>query len=142
MDDLSHHVDDVVRAAGGVVTNSAGRIAVVWRPHRQDWSLPKGKQEPEETDEQTALREVLEETGMRTNIAADLGTVSYQDHRGRPKVVRYFHLAVIGGTFTPNDEVSRLDWLTAEAAESRLSYDTDRQVILRFTGRADPDRSD
>jgi 8-oxo-dGTP diphosphatase len=57
---------DLVRAAGGLVTRGAGdgvEVLVVHRPRYDDWSLPKGKAEPGEADEETARREVEEETG-------------------------------------------------------------------------------
>ena len=63
---------DLVRAAGGVVTRAGGRggieVLVVHRPRYDDWSLPKGKVEPGERDEDTARREVEEETGYRCTL--------------------------------------------------------------------------
>ena len=57
-------MNDVVRAAGGVVLNEAGELAVVYRPKYDDWTLPKGKLLPGEAEEDAALREVEEETGL------------------------------------------------------------------------------
>ena len=65
----------MIRAAGGVLRRD-GLIAVVHRPHRGDWSLPKGKLEDGEDDATAAVREVLEETGRRGTIEQDLGTVA------------------------------------------------------------------
>ncbi len=82
-----------VRAAGGIVRREHGdgtEILVVHRPAYDDWSLPKGKLDPGENDAEAAVREVLEETGVRAEITADAGTVEYRDHRDRAKVVRYF----------------------------------------------------
>jgi 8-oxo-dGTP pyrophosphatase MutT (NUDIX family) len=96
-----------VRAAGGVVRR-AGEIAVVHRPRYGDWTLPKGKVEPGESDEECALREVEEETGLRCALVGELGVTRYADEGGRPKTVRFFELRVLRGEFAPNDEADEL----------------------------------
>ena len=79
---------EVVRAAGGVVTRPATdggvEVLVVHRPRYDDWSLPKGKAEPGERDED-ALREVEEETGYRCTLGRRAPPVHYEDRHGRPK---------------------------------------------------------
>src|SRR3954470_19701929 len=64
--------EDVVRAAGGIVwrrdERGAIELVIVHRPRYDDWSLPKGKLERGETEEQGALREVAEETGLRCKL--------------------------------------------------------------------------
>ena len=83
---------NVVRAAGGVVSrpNDRGELEVllVHRPHRQDWTFPKGKVDAGETDEACALREVEEETGLRCTLGSELPHSSHVDHKGRLKIVR------------------------------------------------------
>jgi ADP-ribose pyrophosphatase YjhB (NUDIX family) len=120
----------VIRAAGGVVVRD-GLIAVVHRPHRQDWSLPKGKLEPGESDEQAAVREVLEETGWRAEIRHDLGAVGYVADGGRQKTVRYFVMAADGEEAPLADDVDEVVWLELEQAEPLLTYATDREVLAR-----------
>ena len=60
------------------------------RPRYDDWTLPKGKNEPGERDEDAALREVEEETGFRCTLGDPAGETRYDDSKGRPKVVRYW----------------------------------------------------
>lgn len=124
----------VVRAAGGVVwrpDDLHGRTyAVVHRPEYDDWSLPKGKVNPGETEEAAALREVLEETGTRCRLERDLGTTSYVDRKGRPKIVYYWLMRVLDGVFVPHEEIDEVRWLPFDAALELLSYDRDR-VLLR-----------
>ena len=106
-------------------------LAVIHRPHHQDWSLPKGKRDPGESWQETALREVLEETACRAEIERFAGGTIYTV-KGRPKVVLFWHMAVIDeGPFEPNDEVDRLVWLTPVAALERLDYETERELLTR-----------
>ena len=122
---------DTVRAAGGVVRRG-GEIAVVHRARYGDWTLPKGKAEPGETDEECALREVEEETGFRCSIASGLGSTRYADDRGRPKSVRFFELTVESGAFAPNDEVDDLRWLPPVDALELLTYEGEREIVGRL----------
>jgi 8-oxo-dGTP pyrophosphatase MutT (NUDIX family) len=129
---------DTVRAAGGVVWREgpAGEeVLLVHRPKYDDWSLPKGKLEPGETDEEAAVREVAEETGLQCRLGDEIGSVSYIDRRGRPKVVRYWSMEAGEGEFTPHDEVDAVQWVGLDEARRVLSYDTDRRVLDQFARR-------
>jgi 8-oxo-dGTP diphosphatase len=124
-----------VRAAGGVVwrPGPAGpEVVVVHRPHRGDWSLPKGKIDPGESLEQTARREVEEETGYRCTLGPALGVWTYRDHKQRPKAVWYWAMEATGGAPALNDEVDDIRWLDLDSAARRVDYDTDRAVLRRF----------
>ena len=124
---------EAVRAAGGVVRRG-GDIAVVHRPRYGDWTLPKGKAEPGETDGECALREVEEETGFRCSIRDELGVTRYADDRGRTKTVRFFELTVEGGAFAANEEVDELRWLPLPEALELLTYEGEREVVRRLLG--------
>ena len=123
----------VVRAAGGVVIRHGERgpeVAVVHRPRYGDWSLPKGKRDPGETDEQCAVREVEEETGLRCALGRELLPTRYVDRRGRPKVVRYWEMKVLASRpFLANDEIDELEWVSVDEAVRRLSYPYDAEVV-------------
>jgi 8-oxo-dGTP diphosphatase len=126
--------DDIVRAAGAVLVRD-GLVAVVHRPKYDDWTLPKGKHEPGESDPDAARREVLEETGFRGAIAGDLGTVEYEVVRGGrtlPKTVRYYVMHAIAGVFEAGDEVDELRWLPRDRAMELLTYARDRDVLGRW----------
>lgn len=125
-----------VPAAGAVLwrtDESCGDplIAVIHRARYDDWSLPKGKVDPGETEPVAAVREIIEETGQRSSLGRSLGSVSYPIPRGR-KVVHYWAARGLGGDFTPGDEVDQLVWLPPKEASKRLSYPTDRKVLARF----------
>jgi 8-oxo-dGTP pyrophosphatase MutT (NUDIX family) len=118
-----------IRAAGGVVLRD-GAVLVVHRPRYDDWSFPKGKADHDgEPDEDTALREVLEETGLHCALGKPLPTLTYTDHHGRSKIVRYWCMRVEGGAFEPADEVDEIRWLPPEEARRLLTYDHDRALV-------------
>jgi 8-oxo-dGTP pyrophosphatase MutT (NUDIX family) len=123
----------VVRAAGGVVWRRTGdgavEVVVVHRPHYDDWTMPKGKLDPGETEAECALREVEEETGLRCELGPEVAGNAYTDHKGRPKTVRYWAMTPSSGSFAPNDEVDELRWLPVDEAVALLSYDHDRTVL-------------
>src|SRR5215469_7487029 len=125
----------VIRAAGGVVVrrSKAGEveIAVIHRPEYDDWTLPKGKVEPDEAPEDCALREVREETGYRCELGRPLGCTAYVDRRGRDKVACYWLMEVRGGRFKPGIEVDRLLWLSVDDAVKRLTYSRDRALLMQ-----------
>ena len=122
-----------VKAAGGVVWRRAGdtvAIAVAHRPRYDDWSLPKGKLDAGESWEDAALREVEEEIGVRARLGEELDPVSYEDRKGRAKVVRYWLMEPEDEVaFTPNDEVDELRWLTPAEATELLTYSRDRSLV-------------
>jgi 8-oxo-dGTP pyrophosphatase MutT (NUDIX family) len=126
-------VTGLIRAAGGVVCRPgpAGmtEIAVVHRPSQDDWTLPKGKLEGDETPEAGAIREVEEETGLKVELVRPMGCTAYVDRRGRDKVVLYWVMKVLSGRFLPNHEVDQLRWLTIEKAAGLLTYRADRALI-------------
>jgi 8-oxo-dGTP diphosphatase len=127
-------VKPVVLAAGGVVTRTVadGRteVLLVHRPKYDDWSVPKGKLERGEREDDAARREVEEETGYRCRLLEELGVRRYEDRRGRPKQVRYWHMQPVEpGKFTPSDEVDEIRWLPPDEAVTLLSYEGDRRLI-------------
>lgn len=121
-----------VRAAGGVIVRD-GLVCVVHRPHRADWSLPKGKLDRGESFEDAALREVQEETGLVCTLGEEFPATEYHDQKGRPKVVRYWRMEVLEDPgFAPNDEVDELRWLAPTDAVDLLSYDHDKTLLSRL----------
>jgi 8-oxo-dGTP diphosphatase len=129
-----------VFAAGGILhrrrrrgAQTVDEVAVVHRPRYDDWSFPKGKRDGDESDEETALREVEEETGFRCMLGREVGETRYVDNKGRDKVVRYWLMDAGGAAeepgCVPNHEVDELRWLTPCDAGRLLSYEHDRELL-------------
>jgi 8-oxo-dGTP pyrophosphatase MutT (NUDIX family) len=122
----------LIRAAGGVVCRE-GRdgveVVLVHRPRYDDWTFPKGKADPGESDEDCALREVEEETGLRCELAEELPSTAYRDSKDREKVVRYWRMRAVGGRLHPDHEVDAAEWFPAGDAALRLSYGRDRELL-------------
>ena len=119
-----------MQAAGGVVWRLPGPlIAVIHRPRRGDWSLPKGKLDAGEGFEEAALREVEEETGLTCRLGIELESAFYRDRKGRSKAVRYWLMEAIEGDFEPGEEVDELRWLSPGEAIDLLSYEHDRALV-------------
>jgi 8-oxo-dGTP diphosphatase len=123
-----------VRAAGGVVfrrtRNGKIRVLVAHRPRYDDWTLPKGKADPNETPEETAVREVLEETGNHCRIVAPLGSTRYRVPGG-VKEVTWFAMKPLPDSpgFSKNPEVDQVEWLSSRNLLDRLTYEQDRELI-------------
>ena len=126
---------NVVKAAGGIVCRegSSGEteIVVVHRPAYDDWTLPKGKVDSDETPEECALREVKEETGFRCELGRPVGCTAYVYRRGRNKLACYWVMEVISGRFRPGGEVDRMAWLPVADAVKRLTYERDKALITQ-----------
>lgn len=126
-----------IRAAGAVAWRRQGdrvEVLLVHRPRYDDWSWPKGKRERGETDEQCAVREVREESGVQGRLGPELLSTSYRDRKGRTKVVRYWAIEAAGTPqFHPNDEVDAVRWLSVPEAAALVSYPRDAEVLRSFT---------
>ncbi len=136
---LALHVPDLVMAGGGIVArpgpDGTTEVLLVHRPRYDDWAFPKGKVDPGEAVADAAVREVLEETGYRCALGAEIGAVEYPDAEGRLKVVRYWAMEPGDGEFTPNEEVDQIRWLPDGDALALLTYERDR-ALLRARSRS------
>ncbi len=129
-------VNTAILAGGAVLWRPNGdpavpEVAIIHRPRYDDWSLPKGKVDPGETESVTAVREVHEETGYSAHLGRRLAAVSYPIPGGRKKVC-YWAARCVGGAFIPNAEVDELKWLPVTEAMKQLEYPHDRKVLRRF----------
>ena len=127
-----------IRAAGGLVCRrderGAAEILLVHRPAYDDWSFPKGKLEPGESEEEAAAREVEEETGLRCRLERELTTTRYRDARGRSKTVRYWLMTPVGGRLEAANEVDEARFVPVAEAAALLTYERDRKLLGSLDG--------
>ena len=137
---MSRQVARAEYSSGGVVYRKAGDnaydIALVYRKRHDDWSLPKGHIEEGETREETALREVKEETGLDARIVEPLGEVVYFYRRRNGDLVRktvyHFLLEALSDKFAePTWEVTESRWVPITEAQTLLSYKNDAGVVVK-----------
>lgn len=102
------------------------------RPQYDDWTFPKGKVEPGESDEECAVREVEEETGLRCSRGDELQPTSYLDAKKRRKTVRYWVMEVVAGTLRFEFEVDAARWVTFGEAEALLTYARDVDLLAEL----------
>lgn len=114
------------------------RAAVIGRLDRRGtllWSLPKGHIEPGETAEQTAVREVAEETGIQSRVLHPLGTIDYwfvAEDRRVHKTVHHFLMEALGGELSDEDvEVTEVAWVPLGELEELLAYADERRLVRR-----------
>ncbi len=128
-------------SAGGLVVDDVDKpreeqlAALIGRMDRRGrmlWSLPKGHVEQGETAEQTAAREVAEETGIQGDVLAALGSIDYwfvTDGRRVHKTVHHYLLRFSGGELCDEDvEVTEVAWVPVAELPDRLAYADERRL--------------
>jgi 8-oxo-dGTP pyrophosphatase MutT (NUDIX family) len=120
---------------GGVVVRGDDVIVIVPRGRRRVLGLPKGGPNAGERPEDTAAREVREETGITVSVRERLGQVDYTYRRGGrtiPKTVHFYLCEFEEGDTADHDhEVEDARWMPLAEARRRLSYPGERAMIAR-----------
>ena len=137
-------------SAGGIVyryRDSIPQLVIGRRKRERDshtWTLPKGTPHPGESLEQTALREVCEETGLTVRILSPLESINYTFvQRGTRiyKTVHYFVMEPTGGAFEGHDhEFEEVRWASFDEADQMLSFETERSLVALAATRL-PERA-
>ena len=132
-------------SAGGIVVRGAREgLSLVVGMRRRDrdavtWTLPKGTPNPGETVEETAVREVAEETGLEVRIVAPLDSIEYtfvQSGTRIHKTVHYFLMEPIGGDLAHHDhEFERVRWVSFGEAPDLLTFPTERALVATAADR-------
>lgn len=132
-------------SAGGIVVRYEGGhpwLVVGSRRRERDgrtWTLPKGTPDVGETTEQTALREVTEETGLVCRITGPLDSIEYdfaQSGRRIHKTVFYFLMEPIGGDLSDHDhEFDEVRWIRFDEARTVLTFESERALVAQASAR-------
>jgi 8-oxo-dGTP pyrophosphatase MutT (NUDIX family) len=135
------------KAAGGVIIRTdqpSNQQQVLLVQHRESmtWGFPKGHIDPGESPDQTALREVEEETGVVGRIVDTLPTTRYQFTTRNgvriDKEVAWFLMEQVGiGTQTHAHEVASVRWMQIDAAYENLDFDNNRSILTTALQRID-----
>ncbi|MFP4497104.1 MAG: NUDIX domain-containing protein [Vulcanimicrobiota bacterium] len=141
---------DTQRSSGGVVYKQEGKkfkICMIAKNDKTVWALPKGRVDDGETPEQTAIREVLEETGHRAKVETRLDEIDYyfywrENNTFYHKYV-YFHLMpLVEENARPRDqEADAVVWLTPEEAYSQATYINEKEIIEKVKKIFDASRT-
>ncbi len=123
---------EVIEAAGGIVwlkANEGCKVAIIHRPKYNDWTLPKGKREFGERWQETALREVYEETGCTTRLDSFAGGLIYQVY-DVPKVVLFWNMTTLKNDhIIPNKEIDQCVWMNPKDAIRLMTYDSEKKLL-------------
>lgn len=128
-----------------VYCNEDNQMRLLLIKHKQGghWSFPKGHVEKDETEQETAIREVWEETGVNIQILDDFRQqVNYSPRPGVSKDVVYFlGYASDSNTVRQESEISELQWVNLDAAFAFLTYDNDKMLLGRAMEYIDRNRT-
>ena len=133
-------------SAGGIVIRfvaDSPQLVVGKRRRERDgvtWTLPKGTPNPRETTEETALREVREETGLEVRIIRPFDAIEYFFVQGRTRIhktVNYFLMVPTGGDLGRHDhEFDEVRWIGFDEAATLLTFETERALVARAAAAA------
>jgi len=136
----------VATSAGGIVirfVEGSPQLVVGKRKRERDgmtWTLPKGTPNPPETTEETAVREVREESGLDVRIVRPFESIHYAFQQGRTRIqktVHYFLMIPTGGDLGRHDhEFDEVRWIGFDEAATLLSFETERALVARAAAAA------
>ncbi|HEY1915801.1 MAG TPA: NUDIX domain-containing protein [Streptosporangiaceae bacterium] len=106
-----------IRCVGAIMRDAGGRLLLIQRGHepgRGLWSLPGGRVEPGETDEQALIREVAEETGLAVAAGPLVGSVARAAPDGAVFDIFDFAATVTGGELAAGDDAADARWVSPD----------------------------
>ncbi len=130
-------------SAGGLVIKKRGsrpQVCLVSKKEGRVWAFPKGRVNPGETLDQTAIREILEETGHRAEVVEKLDTIEYyfflkENSTFYHKTVTFFLMRLVEENAQPRDqEAHSVGWYDIGVAKKKLSYLNEKNILATAEG--------
>jgi 8-oxo-dGTP pyrophosphatase MutT (NUDIX family) len=128
-----------IRACGGVIHKKKGDdhyILLIRKRNSTIWSLPKGHKKNNESDQDTALREVKEETGFTCLLEGKIGEINFQYHKKgqdyRERVVYYAMAPDQKTNIIDTNEIDEIRWFSLYDADKQLYYQNERDILNNF----------
>lgn len=127
-----------ITAAGTVVLRRRDgkppQLLLVHRPSYDDWTLPKGKLDPDEYLPAAAVRETLEETAVAVRLGVPVNRITYPVGGGQ-KTVSYWNAGVVStGRHRANAEIDKTAWLSLRTALKRMTYADEKELVEQALG--------
>jgi len=122
-------------AAAAVVRDDDGRVLLIRRriePYRGAWALPAGYQEADERPEETLVREVFEETGMRIVVDRLFDYIFIPDDHRKPANVAVYLCRPTGGELQAGHDAAEADWFHLDALPAEIGFDNQRLILSRL----------
>ncbi len=135
---VPNRTEKQITAAGAVVLRDGDTdepdVLLVHRPRYNDWSLPKGKLNPDEYLAGCAVRETREETAVSIRLGIPVDRISYPVGGGT-KTVSYWRARMVGeAPHNPNSEIDDIAWLPASEAVRKVTYADEGPLIMQGVG--------
>ncbi|MBI2267683.1 MAG: NUDIX hydrolase [Armatimonadetes bacterium] len=133
------HREATIVSSGGVVYRCDGGLSfcIIAKKNMNVWALPRGRVEPGETPEQTALREVLEETGLSTAVLEKIDEIdfhffSHSEQCLYHKIVHFYLMECISEDPSQKDEeADAVAWYPPEEAMEILKYQNEKEIVRK-----------
>ncbi len=126
------------KVGAGVLLEEDGKILLVKRavpPQEGKWGLPAGFVEWDETPEETAKRECLEETGLEVELQGLFGIFHYTDDFRGPGIIIIYKAKRVGGNLTPGDDASEIRFFSPDELPEDIAFETNRKALALWKKR-------
>lgn len=131
---IKNNEGSVIKGGGIVAKKDSDKIYIlmIYRSNHNDWSFPKGHTENGETIQETVIREVEEESGIKSEILKELAPNKYFNPNSNEEIICYMYLLKpVVGEIKPENKGDRVEWVPLAEVTERISYSNLRDYFVR-----------